>query len=179
MRWIVFGTVFALALSPAGGSWAQQQGATPTTPSDSSTAQPAAPGPSTTQPAAPDSSTPQSAPTSPTTPPQSVTPQSMPSQNPSGLQIDSKSLVGSMVRGEDGKDIGHVANLMIDANDGRVTAVVITMGKLVGVGGTGITLGGKDVTVPWSGIKLGRDQEKIVVTLQQSMMPAASPPSSR
>src|SRR5262249_47576288 len=143
MRWIVFGAVFALALSPAAGPWAQQQGATPSTPSDSST----------TQPAAPDSSTtPQSAPLPPPAPPQSVTPQSTPSVNPSGLQIDSKSLVGSTVRGEDGKDLGHVANLMIDANDGRVTAVVITMGKMVGVGGTGITLGGKDVTVPWSGI---------------------------
>jgi sporulation protein YlmC with PRC-barrel domain len=165
MRWIVFGAVFALALSPAGAPWAQQQGATPSTPSDSSTTQPAPSG----------SSTSQSTPTS-QSPTPSVNP-SMPSQNQTGLQIDSKSLVGSTVRGEDGKDLGHVANLMIDANDGRVTAVVITMGKLVGVGGTGITVGGKDVTVPWSGIKLGRDQEKFVVTLQQTMMPAASPPS--
>jgi len=101
----------------------------------------------------------------------------MPSQNQSGLQIDSKSLVGSAVLGEDGKNLGYVANRMIDANDGRVTAVVITMGKFVGVGGAGVTLGGKDVTVPWSGIKLARDQQKIVVTLQQSLMPAASPPS--
>src|SRR5262245_31997619 len=169
MRWIVFGAVFALTLSPAGGSWAQQQGATPSTPSGSPTAQPAIP----------DSSTPQSTPTPPSASPQTVNPQSMPSPNPSGLQIDSKSLVGSTVRGEDGQDIGHVANLMIDANDGRVTAVVITMGKMVGVGGTGITLGGKDITVPWSGIKLGRDQQRVVVTLQESMMPAASPPSAR
>jgi sporulation protein YlmC with PRC-barrel domain len=154
MRWIVFGAVFALVLSPAGVPWAQQQGATPSTPSDPST---------TAQPATPSSST----------------PQSMPSQNPSGLQIDSKSLVGSTVRGEDGKDVGHVANLMIDANDGRVTAVVITMGKIVGIGGAGITLGGKDVTVPWSGIKLARDQQNVIVTLPQSIMPAASPSSSR
>jgi sporulation protein YlmC with PRC-barrel domain len=101
----------------------------------------------------------------------------MPPQNQSGLQIDSKSLVGSTVLGEDGKDLGYVANLMIDANDGRVTAVVITMGKFVGIGGAGITLGGKDITVPWSGIKLARDQQKVVVTLQQSLTPAASPPS--
>ena len=160
MRWIVFGAVFALAPSPLGAPWAQQQGTTPSTPTDPST---------TAQPSA------QPTPMPPSAPARSATP----SQNPPGLQIDSKSLVGSMVRGEDGKDLGHVANLMIDANDGRVTAVVITMGKMLGVGGTGITLGGKDVTVPWSGIKLGRDQERVVVTLQQSMMPAASPPSSR
>ena len=36
---------------------------------------------------------------------------------------------------------------------------------------------GKDITVPWSGIKLARDQQKVVVTLQQPLMPAASPPS--
>jgi sporulation protein YlmC with PRC-barrel domain len=161
----VLGAVFAWTLLPAGVPWAQQQGATPSTPSDSST---------TAQPA-----TPQSAPMPPSAPSQSVNPQSIPSQSPSGLQIDSKSLVGSTVRGEDGKDLGHVANLMIDANDGRVTAVVITMGKILGIGGAGITLGGKDVTVPWSAIKLARDQQNVVVTLQQSMMPAASPSSSR
>lgn len=167
MRWIVFGAVFALTLSPA-GALAQQQGATPSTPSDSST---------TAQPAVPDPSTPQSTQTPPSAPSQSATPQPMPPQNQSGLQIDSKSLVGSTVLGEDGKDLGYVANLMIDANDGRVTAVVITMGKFVGIGGAGITLGGKDITVPWSGIKLARDQQKVVVTLQQSLTPAASPPS--
>src|SRR5262245_28103819 len=72
MRWLVFGTVFALALSPAGAPWAQQQGATPSTSSDSSTAQPATP-------TTPDSSTPQSTPTPAPAPPQSVTPQTMPS----------------------------------------------------------------------------------------------------
>jgi len=169
MRWIVFGAVFALALSPAGAPFAQQQGATPSTPSDSSTAQPVVP----------DSSTPQSAPTTPVAPPVSVTPPSMPSQGQPRLQIDSKSLVGSTVRGEDGKDLGHVANLMIDSTDGRVTAVVITMGKTIGVGGAGITLGGKDITVPWSGIKLERDQDKVVVTLPPSAMPSASPSSGR
>ena len=87
--------------------------------------------------------------------------------------------MGSTARGEDGKDLGHVANPMIDANDGKVTALVITMGRTLGVGGAGITLGGKDITVPWSGIKLARDQQNVVVTLLQPMMPAASPPSTR
>jgi sporulation protein YlmC with PRC-barrel domain len=80
----------------------------------------------------------QPAPSEPSTSPQSTTPQ--------GVQIDSRSLVGSTVRGEDGKDLGKVANVMIDANDGRVTALIITVGRTLG--GTGITLGGKDITVP-------------------------------
>src|SRR5262249_5766640 len=88
MRWVVFGTVLALALSPAGAPWDQQQGTTPSTSSDSSTAQPATP----------DTSSPQSTPSTPMPPsasPPSVSPPSIPSQNTSGLQIDSKSLVGS------------------------------------------------------------------------------------
>ena len=110
----------------------------------------------------------QPAPVEPSTPPQSTTSQ--------GVQIDSRSLVGSTVRGEDGKDLGKVSNVMIDANDGRVTALIITVGRTLG--GTGITLGGTDMTVPWSAIKLARDQQTVIVTLQQPMMPSASPPST-
>ena len=87
-----------------------------------------------------------------------------------------RSLVGSTVRGEDGMDLGKVANVMIDANDGRVTALIITVGRTLG--GTGITLGGKDITVPWNAIRLARDQQNVIVTLQQPMMPSASPPST-
>lgn len=110
----------------------------------------------------------QPAPSEPSTPPQSTTTQ--------GVQIDSRSLVGSTVRGEDGKDLGKVANVMIDAIDGRVTALIITVGRTLG--GTGISLGGKDITVPWSAIKLAQDQQNVIVTLQQPMMPSASPPST-
>ncbi len=110
----------------------------------------------------------QPAPSEPSTPPQSTPPQ--------GVQIDSRSLVGSTVRGEDGQDLGKVANVMIDANDGRVTALIITVGRTLG--GTGITLGGKDITVPWNAIRLARDQQNVIVTLQQPMMPSASPPST-
>jgi sporulation protein YlmC with PRC-barrel domain len=91
----------------------------------------------------------------------------------SGVQIDSKSLVGSTVRGEDGQDVGKVANVMIDPSDGKVTALVVTMGRTVGVGGTGVTLNGKDITVPWDGVKVGRDRDKFIVTLLQGALPAA------
>src|SRR5262245_61222646 len=92
-------------------------------------------------------------------------------KNQSGVQIDSKSLVGSTVRGEDGKDVGKVANLMIDPSDGKVTSVVVTMGRTIGVGGTGVTLNGKDITVPWNEVKVGRDRDTFVVTLLQGGLP--------
>jgi sporulation protein YlmC with PRC-barrel domain len=89
-------------------------------------------------------------------------------QGPPGLQIDSGSLVGSPVRGEDGKDVGKVANLMIDAKDGKVAAVVLTMGRTFDIGGTGITFGGKDITVPWDAVKIGRDRDKVIITLHDA-----------
>lgn len=105
---------------------------------------------------------------------------------PAGLQIDANSFVGSPVRGEDGKDVGKVSNLMIDAKDGKVAAVVLTMGRTFDVGGTGITLAGKDITVPWDAVKIGREREKVVFTLQQAAVappsgstPAASTPAPR
>ena len=104
---------------------------------------------------------------------------------PAGLQIDANSFVGSPVRGEDGKDVGKVSNLMIDAKDGKVSAVVLTMGRTFDVAGTGITLAGKDITVPWEAVKIGREREKVVFTLQQTAVtpsgstPAASTPAPR
>ena len=100
-------------------------------------------------------------------------------RNQSGIQIDSKSLLGSTVRGEDGKDVGKVANLMIDPSDGKVTAVVVTMGRTLGVGGAGVTLNGKDITVPWNGVKVGRDRDKFVVTLLQGTMPSTESSGTR
>jgi sporulation protein YlmC with PRC-barrel domain len=62
---------------------------------------------------------------------------------------------------------------MIDPGDGKVTALVVTMGRTVGVGGTGVTLNGKDITVPWDGVNVGRDGDKFIVTLLQGALPAA------
>jgi len=174
MRWMTLATVIMLALAPVAVTWAQQPETSGATPTD---------------PATPPSTTPQSAPT-PAPTPTTAAPQSVPAPAPTtttgvpgapaqiGTQIDSRSLVGSTVRGEDGKDLGRVANLMIDAADGKVSAVVITVGKVLGVGGTGITLGGKDVTVPWSSIRLARDQQNVVVTLVQPVMPRVEGSSS-
>ena len=98
---------------------------------------------------------------------------SPPSQaSPSGgsqdqsVQLPAKSLMGSTVRSQDGKDIGKVSNLMIDPKDGKVAAVVVTMGGRMG-------MGGKDVTVPWESVQVGRDQQDLVVTMNQSQLPQA------
>jgi len=97
---------------------------------------------------------------------------SSPSSQPAGsgapqtVQVEAKSLIGSTVRSPDGQDMGKVANVMIDPKDGKVSGVVVSMGGKLGMGGT-------QMTVPWDSVQIGQDQQRLVVTLQQQVMPSA------
>lgn len=130
---------------------------------------------------------------------QQTPPQSQQTQSPSSpagtsgqgqLTIASDSLLGTKVRDAQGKDIGEVSKLMIDATEGKVMSVIIQQGGTLG-------MGAKEVSVPWDALKLQRGQDQqLVVTLQQEMLqptpqvqeqqrrqqqegqtPAASPPT--
>jgi len=94
------------------------------------------------------------------------------SSAPQGLQLQAKSLMGSTVRSQDGKDIGKVSNLMIDPKDGKVTSVVVTMGARLG-------MGGQDVAVPWDGVQVGHDQQNLVLTMQQQLPQAPGQPQQQ
>ena len=102
----------------------------------------------------------------------------------SQLTVASDSLLGTTVRDSQGKDIGEVSKLMIDASGGQVTSVIIRQGGTLGVGG-------KEISVPWDALQLQRGQDqKLVVTMQQELLqqaptgqeerpaPSASPPTS-
>jgi sporulation protein YlmC with PRC-barrel domain len=84
-------------------------------------------------------------------------------------QVTADSLVGTTVRDVQGKDIGQVSQLLIDAREGKVTSVIIKRGGAFG-------FGGKDMSVPWEALKIQRDQEKLVVTMQQDMLEQAPRP---
>lgn len=122
-------------------------------------------------------------------PSQSQTTQSQPQSGGSqtGVTIASDSLLGTKVRDAQGKELGEVSKLMIDAQQGKVETVVITQGGTLG-------MGGKEISVPWSALQVQRGQDqKLVVTMQQEMLqqtpaaqqkeqreqqPAASPPTN-
>jgi sporulation protein YlmC with PRC-barrel domain len=91
--------------------------------------------------------------------------QASPQTGGEGVQLQAKSLMGSTVRSQDGKDIGKVSNLMVD-KDGKITSVVVTMGGKLG-------MGGQDVAVPWDSVQVGRDQQSLVVTMDPSQLPQA------
>jgi sporulation protein YlmC with PRC-barrel domain len=94
-----------------------------------------------------------------------------PGSTGSSVQVDTSSVVGSAVRSSQGRDIGKVSQLMMDPREGRVTAVVISMGNRLG-------LGGETLSIPWNAVRLGQDGRNLVVTVDQQILdtvPAASP----
>lgn len=121
-------------------------------------------------------------PTQPQSPPMQQAPAPSPGGSPSdaarggqaGLTIASDSLLGTKVRDSQGKEIGQISKLMIDAKQGRVTSAIITQGGTLG-------MGGKEVSVPWEALALQRGQDQqLIVTMQQPLLeqaPAASPPT--
>jgi sporulation protein YlmC with PRC-barrel domain len=88
------------------------------------------------------------------------------SSDQQSVQVAAKSLLGSTVRARDGKDFGKVANLMIDPAQGRISAVVVSTGGTAG-------LGANEVVMPWNAFQVGRDQNNLVLTMQQEPLQPA------
>jgi sporulation protein YlmC with PRC-barrel domain len=79
---------------------------------------------------------------------------------------ESKNFIGMRIKNDQGKDIGEVDNLLIDPQSGKVSHVVVGYGGLAGVGE-------KKVVVPWSDLKLTRDGNKPVATMDQAKLDSA------
>jgi sporulation protein YlmC with PRC-barrel domain len=120
---------------------------------------------------APTPSTPAQTPSTPTSTPSA----SSQSQTP-GLTVASDSLIGTKVHDAQGKEIGKISRLMIDAKQGKIASALIKQGGALGVGS-------KEISVPWEGLTLQRGKNQdLVVTMQQQYLeqaPSASPANDR
>ena len=70
-------------------------------------------------------------------------------------QMSAESLVGKSVKNTANETVGKINDIYLDA-DGAVKLVVVSVGGFLGVGS-------KDVGVPWSDLKFGRDGNSITV----------------
>jgi sporulation protein YlmC with PRC-barrel domain len=88
---------------------------------------------------------------------------------PAALTIASDSLLGTKVFDRDGKEVGTISKLMIDARQGKITSAIIKHGGRLG-------MGGKEISVPWDGLQLQRGQNQdLAVTMQQQFLEQAAP----
>ena len=89
-------------------------------------------------------------------------------RNAEGL-YESRTIIGTRVKGPDGKDLGEIDQLLIDPKDGKVTHAVVGLGGFAGIGE-------RHVVVPWSDIKLTADAKnpnKMIVSADQSALDKA------
>jgi len=70
-------------------------------------------------------------------------------------QMSAEALVGKSVKNAANESVGKISDIYLDAN-GAVKLVVVSVGGFLGVGS-------KDVGVPWSDLKFGRDGNNITV----------------
>jgi sporulation protein YlmC with PRC-barrel domain len=106
-------------------------------------------------------------------PSQQPAPAAAPAIAPSpGIAIASDSLIGTMVKDQQGKDIGKISKLLIDPSGGKVSSIIVSQGGTLG-------MGGKEISVPWDSLKLqqGQDQ-RLVVTMQGQILEQAQPAAS-
>lgn len=86
-------------------------------------------------------------------------------QKPEGA-VDSKHLIGARIKNAEGKDIGEIDGLMVNTSDGKITHAIVGRGGFAGLGET-------KVVVPWSEVKLRRDRDNIVVSMDASVLERA------
>jgi sporulation protein YlmC with PRC-barrel domain len=89
-------------------------------------------------------------------------------RNAEGL-YETKKIIGTRVKGADGKDLGEIDQLLIDPKDGKIAHAVIGLGGFAGIGE-------RHVVVKWSDVKLSADAknpDRMVVTMDQGALDRA------
>lgn len=73
-----------------------------------------------------------------------------------GTRASAEAMMGRKVVGSDGKELGKVKDVVLDANDGRAKQVIISSGGFLGIGE-------KDIAVNFSDAQVlaGNDQVKV------------------
>jgi len=80
--------------------------------------------------------------------------------------VESVSLIGAKVEAPDGKDLGKIDQLLVNARTGAIRDVVVTTGGVAGVGG-------KKVVVPWRDLRGLNDEGKVVVHIALAVVERA------
>ncbi len=88
-------------------------------------------------------------------------------QAPEGV-FEANKIVGTRVKSTDGRDLGEIDHLLVNASDGKVSHVVIGRGGVAGIGET-------KIVVPWSQVRIGRDRDRdgLVATVDASVLAQA------
>ena len=113
-----------------------------------------------------------SEPAAPSMPPAPIAPHAatgaLPGAGSQAVLIASESLIGAKVRDPQGQDLGAVKQLMVEPEQGKIQYAVVAVGGVLG-------MNQKEVAVPWSSLKLARDEGEVIVTAERQVLDQAPP----
>jgi sporulation protein YlmC with PRC-barrel domain len=80
--------------------------------------------------------------------------------------LSASTITGDLVRNPDGDKLGHIEELVIDLEDGRVNYAVLSSGGFLGVGD-------KLFAIPWDMISVDTERKEIVLDLSKEALESA------
>lgn len=81
--------------------------------------------------------------------------------------VEARTLVGSPVRSSEGKEMGHIKQLLINPEDGEIVYAVVARGGILG-------FGEELIAIPWDDVKVARDRETVVLTVDSEVLRKAA-----
>jgi sporulation protein YlmC with PRC-barrel domain len=80
-----------------------------------------------------------------------------------GTLLSSSTLVGATVKNLEGEDLGKIQELLIDPQSGRVSAAVLSVGGMLG-------MGAKHVAVSWDTFRNGLGEGDLIAALSKEQL---------
>jgi sporulation protein YlmC with PRC-barrel domain len=80
--------------------------------------------------------------------------------------LSASTLTGEKVVNMNNEDLGKIEDLMIDTESGRIAYAVLSFGGFLG-------LGDKLFAIPWSALRLDRDDKRLVLNVSKDLLEQA------
>jgi sporulation protein YlmC with PRC-barrel domain len=83
-------------------------------------------------------------------------------------EVYASKLIGANVKNPEGETVGKIDELVIDPQDARIKAAVVSVGGVLG-------LGAKSVAIPWNQVTMGTgtDRDSVVVAMGKEQLEKA------
>lgn len=79
------------------------------------------------------------------------------------LVLSAGSMIGDGVKNRQGEDLGHIKDIMIDTETGRVAYAVLSFGGFLG-------LGDKLFAIPWQALSIDTNEKKFILNVEKEVL---------
>lgn len=87
----------------------------------------------------------------------------MPHTTTGHLVLSATTLIDDKVKNPAGEDLGHITEIMLDVDSGRIAYAVLSFGGFMG-------LGDKLFAIPWEALELDTEDRRFVLNIDQTVL---------